>query len=154
MRAIVSSIFLFIFVVILFLDKDEKKLIQPEPKDQVVFSVYESNESCEIERNEITAIEDRPYAVEKGATLRFWKIQLLKGEKFNFITEQEDPFLKGQSFILAASCTPLTEAQQKENSKFLKETCFKIYRVDRNKQEIKAECGYVTDNKILFLKKK
>ena len=120
MRVLISLVLLVVAIGFLFLGSpDQKTPIKPDPKDQVVFKIYEGNEICEVERNEITAIEERPYAVENANSLRFWKVALLKSEKFNFITEQEDPFLKGQAFILASGCQPLTEAQQKENSKLL-----------------------------------
>lgn len=124
-----------------------------EPGDTVVFKIYQGGEICQAVDQEITALENKPYAVENAANLRFWKVQLRDGVKVNFITQSEDPFVVGHRFMLGTKCQALTAEETKRYQAELKE-CYRVYRWDQSVQEIKTECGFMVENRVIYLPKK
>lgn len=125
------------------------------PYPEVEYVPYNASEVCTPQEVVVGSVSDFALSVKGNSNLRFYQMVSKKGEKFNLITEREEPFVVDQKFLTAGNCLAMTSSEEVSYKELVTKDqmeCTSIYR-QNDKRELKTECGFVTQDKFFFLKK-
>lgn len=151
----------------------------PELTQEVVMDLNRPPLACVIQKQKLASISKERHAVKNAQHMGFWQVEFESGQKVSLLTNNEEPYKVGQTFLIASDCKKLKADQtipvrellpptkdprtghevtnyeeiHKTQSEIASGECVNIYVLNKDKGQMKLECSHLIDDKVYVLAK-